>query len=52
MVEVRASGSYMEPRLGEVKGLEPAIKNFLPEMLVGQKVMIVDEDEQLSTVKI
>ena len=52
IAEVRSSGSYVEPKLGGMEELEAAIVNFLPKMRVGQKVMIVDGDEQLSTVKI
>jgi hypothetical protein len=42
--EVHHPGWYAEPALERVEELAPAILKFLPEMLIGQKVMILDTD--------
>ena len=52
IAEVRDSGSYVEPKLKKIKELEPAIINFLPEIRIKQKVIIINKDKQSSTVKI
>ena len=44
--EVHDEGWYVEPVLERVEELAPAIFDFLSEMSVGQKVMILDNQEQ------
>jgi hypothetical protein len=40
--EVHHQGWYVETALEQVEELAPAILDFLPDMLIGQKVMILD----------
>jgi len=44
--EVHHEGWYVEPALERVEELAPAIFEFLSEMSVGQKVMILDNQGQ------
>lgn len=41
-VEVYYQGWYVDTALKQVEELAPAILDFLPDMLIGQKVMILD----------
>jgi hypothetical protein len=41
-VEVHHEGWYADTALEQVKELAPAILDFLPKMLIVQKVMILD----------
>ena len=41
-VEVHHEGWYTDKALEQVGELAPAIFDFLPDMLVGQKVMIIN----------
>ena len=43
-VEVHHEGWYVEPALQRVEELAPAILDHLPDMLVGEKVMIVESN--------
>jgi len=40
--EVHHQGWYVDTALEQVEELAPAILDFLPDMLIGQKVMIWD----------
>lgn len=44
-VEVHHAGWYVDTAHKHVGELAPAILDFLPDMLIGQKVMIMDVDE-------
>ena len=44
--EVHYEGWYVEPTLDRVEVLAPAILDFLPKVLVGQEVMISDNQER------
>ncbi len=41
-MEVHHEGWYVEPAFERVEELAPAIFEFLPNMLIGQKVMLLD----------
>jgi len=51
-VEVHHEGWYPNTVLEQVEELAPAILDFIPKMLVGQKVMILGADEREYGVKV
>jgi hypothetical protein len=51
-VEVHHEGWYPNTVLEQVEELAPAILDFIPKMLVGQKVMILGADEHEYGVKV
>jgi len=44
-VEVHHQGWYADTTLEQVEELAPAILDFLHDMLIGQKVMVLDNHE-------
>lgn len=45
-MEVHYDGWYLNTVIEQVEELAPAILDFIPKMLVGQKVMILGVDER------